>query len=420
MGKELNYEIKDRGDTEATVQITVSAEGVCAAIEDVYRRYSREVSVPGFRKGHVPRNFLESRFGRDAFLEEAQDDLQREAVPEALVALGLSPVSRPEATVVSFVENESFVFDVAFSVLPEVALPDVGQIEVEVPRLAEVGDEDVQETLEEIRTQFGTLGEKEGDTVAEGDIVRVKEKDQEWDTRVEEENPITKHLAGAKVGSTVDIDAELPDGRKLKTAFEVVGLREIVLPEIDDELAKDAGFDGLEALKADIMKRIGEGRSERHEQLINTRLLDALVEAAGLPLPEPFVIELLDEELERVKETFSRPNASVGYAEYLERREMTEDALRAEIRESIELRVRRELVLGKLAEEFQIEMGDEELGDLARQDAEEAGEDALRFVARLKAEERWDSYRTSKVNERIFARLRETATVKDVDVEEEA
>ena len=420
MGKELKYEITDRGATEATVQITVSADGVRVAIDDVYRRYGREVHVPGFRKGHVPRNFLESRFGREAFVEEAQDDLQREAVPEALIALGLNPVSRPEATVVSFVENEPFVFNVSFSVLPEIDLPEIEKIEVEVPQLSEVSDEDVQSTLEEIRTQFSTLGEKAGDAVSAGDIVGVKEKDQEWDTRADEENPITKHLIGAAVGSTVDIDEELPDGRRLKTAFEVVGLREIVLPEIDDELAKDAGFDDLAALKADIEKRIGEGRSERHDQLVHTRLLDAIVEAAAIPLPDPFVVELVDEELEQVKETFSRQDSSVGYTEYLERREITEDDLRAEIRESIELRVRRELVLGKLADAFEIEIADDELGELAKQDAEAAGEDPLRFVARLKAEERWGSYRTSKVNERIFARLRETATVKDVDKEEEA
>jgi len=420
MGREVNYEVKDRGATEATVQITVSADGVRSALENVYRRYGREIRVPGFRKGHVPRNYLDSRFGRDVFLAEAQDDLQRESVPEALIALGLNPVSRPEANVVSFSEDDAFVFDVTFGVLPEIELPELSKVSVDVPVLAEVTDEDVEGALGEIQTQFGTLGEKEGDTVGEGDIVRVKEKDQEWDTRADVENPITKHLIGQAVGSTVDVDATLPDDRELKTTFEILGLREVVLPEIDDELAKDAGFDDLEALKTDITKRIGEGRADRHGQLVNTRLLDAIIEATEIPLPGGFIDELLEEEQERMKSSFSDPKASMSFDEYLARREITEEELHTEIRESIELRVRRELTLSRLAETLEIAVDDEELGELAKQDAEDAGEDALRFVARLKAEERWESYRTSKVNERVFAKVREAATVKEVNEEEEA
>ena len=420
MGREVNYEVKDRGATEATVQITVSADGVRSALENVYRRYGREIRVPGFRKGHVPRNYLDSRFGRDVFLAEAQDDLQRESVPEALIALGLNPVSRPEANVVSFSEDDAFVFDVTFGVLPEIELPELSKVSAEVPVLGEVTDEDVEGTLGEIQTQFGTLGEKEGDTVGEGDIVRVKEKDQEWDTRADVENPITKHLIGQAIGSTVDVDATLPDDRELKTTFEILGLREVVLPEIDDELAKDAGFDDLEALKTDITARIGKGRANRHSQLVNTRLLDAIVEMVEIPLPEGFIGELLEEEQERMKSSFSDPKASMSFDEYLARREITEEELHAEIRESIELRVRRELTLSRLAETLEIAVDDEELGELAKQDAEDAGEDALRFVARLKAEERWESYRTSKVNERVFAKVREDATVKEVNEEEEA
>ena len=118
MSKEQHYEIKQRGQTDATIQVTVLADDVRQAIEGVYRRYAREIQVPGFRRGHVPRAYLDTRFGTEAFLAEAQEDLQQKHLPEAFYALNLRPVSVPELEVVSFGESEDFVFEASFAVLP--------------------------------------------------------------------------------------------------------------------------------------------------------------------------------------------------------------------------------------------------------------------------------------------------------------
>ena len=409
----MEYTIKERTSTEATVQVTVSPKAVREQIEAVYLRYAKEIRVPGFRKGRVPRNFLDSRFGAETFLEEAQDDLQRRFLPEALMAEALRPVSTPTLNVVSFGEADSFVFDATFAVLPEVELPDYPGMKVEVPANPPITDEDVQRTLEEIQTQFGTLGEKDGSDVADGDIVRVKEGEQEWDTRADADNPVMKHLIGAAVGSDVDIDTELPDGKEFKTTLHVVGLREIVLPEIDDELAKDAGFDDLDMLRTDIRTKLTEQRAERYEQLVDGLVLEALVEKTEIPLPDAFVDELVDDEVERIKESIERNDSSMSYEEYLERRETTEETLRGEIRESVERRARRELTVQAAAKALEISIGEEELGELAKAEAETVGEEPLRFVARLKAEERWDDYRSSKVNERVFAALREAVDLQE-------
>jgi trigger factor len=141
----------------------------------VYRRYGREVQVPGFRKGHVPRTLLDSRFGKAMFAEEAQSDLEEKHLSEALTALSLRPVTPPQTKRVSFAEAEPFVFEATFSVLPDLALPEYRGIELSIPEAKPVTEEDVQAALEEIRRQYATLAPKEGDTVSAGDIVRVKE-----------------------------------------------------------------------------------------------------------------------------------------------------------------------------------------------------------------------------------------------------
>jgi len=411
MSTKADYQITDRQEIEATIQVSIPVEGVSQQIEAVYREYAKEVRVPGFRKGHVPRTFLDSRFGHEVFLQEAQEGLQRKHLPIALIELQLRPVSKPELEIVEFGESEPFVFSATFATLPQVQLPEYKGLEASVPPLKAVSDDDVKEALDDVQQQFGVLGELEGEEVSDGDLVRVKEGEQEWDTRAMGDNPITQHLVGATVGSIVKVDGELPDGKPLKTTLEVLGLRQVILPEIDDDLAKDAGYDDLEALKEDVEKRITKRRVDLHQQWVQSTLLEALLAKTAIPLPEAFVTDLADEELARLRESLESSESNRTYSEYLEQREQTEDELKDEIRISIEGRLRRELVLQQLALDLEISIDDEELGRLAEQEAAEYDEDPVRFTARLKAEDRWDGYRLSKVNERVFAALAESAVI---------
>ena len=412
MTNNTQYEIATRDDTAATVRVAIPQQDVLQEIESVYAQYSNELNVPGFRKGRVPKSVLETRFGRDVFVLEAKDELERKHLPAALEQLDLHPVSVPKVQEVSFDPEGGFVFQASFAVLPDVKLPPYRGLEVAVPPTRDVSEEDVTQALAQIQSQFGTLAEREGDTISEGDIVRVREKGEEWDTRAETENPVTSALVGRRVGDSVDIDVSLEDDAKhMKATVTVVGLRQVVLPAIDDELAKDAGFDTLTALRDDVRRRIVEARDERHRRAIETVLLDTLVEKTPLPLPEPFVVELVDEEVGRVRSAFERPGSSLSFARYLEQRATTEEDLRKEIRGSVEHRLRRELVLGHLAEAEGVAISDAELEDIAKADAQGAGEDGLRFVARLRAEERWDDYHSTKVTERLLGILRESAVI---------
>ena len=110
MSNEPQYEIERREATEATVRVTLAPETFRDTLEGVYRRYAKEVRIPGFRKGHIPKNVLESRFGTELFIEEAKEDLQREHLPAALMKLDLRPVSRPRLEVADSEPSEPFVF----------------------------------------------------------------------------------------------------------------------------------------------------------------------------------------------------------------------------------------------------------------------------------------------------------------------
>lgn len=413
MTTSIHYEIASRDATSATVRVSIPQADLQREIDAVYTQYGNELNIPGFRKGHVPRHVLETRFGKDAFLLEAKEALEHRHVPAAIDHLALHPVSTPKLEEMPASLDGGLVFHVSFAVLPQVDLPEYRGLEVSAPRLREVTDDDVVHALTEIQGQFGVLAEREGDTVGEGDIVRVREKTEEWDTRAEKENPVTGALVGRKVGETVDIDVPGEDGKRLQTKLDIVGLRQVVLPSIDDELAKDAGFGSLDLLREDVRKRLAAGRDERYRHAVETALLDTLVEKTALPLPEPFVDELLEEEIGRIRGAFDRPGSTLTFDAYLAERSTTLDDLKKDIRGSVERRLRRELVLQRLAEVETISISDAQLEEQARADAGEAGEDGVRFVARLKAEERWEDYRSAKITERSLAILREAANVSD-------
>ena len=402
-------EIKDRSATDVTVQITVDAEGVKSAIDRVYRRYSKEVQVPGFRKGHVPRAYLDSRFGVDLFTEEAQNDMEEEHLQQALADLDLRPVTKPEVESVSFDVDGPFVFTASFSVLPEVELPEYRGIELKVKPLEDVTEDEMNGTLEEIQRRFATLVPKESDTIEDGDILHVKEGEKEWDVRVDSDSQVTGQLIGHKKGETVELEIKRDEGDPLHTTLEVLEINQVALPEIDDDLAVDAGFDSLEEMKADIKEKIAASKSQRRIEKIKGDLLDHIVSQLDLPLPEKMVEEISAEDLERFKKNLEHPDAPMTFEEYLKEREKSEDELLAEFREDVKLRLQRELVMAKLIEAEGISISDEELEKIASDEAKENGEDPIRFIARLKANEQWDAYRTEKTNARIFDLLYENA-----------
>jgi len=404
-----SYTIKERSATDVTVQVKVEAQAVQQGIEEVYRRYGREARIPGFRKGRVPRAFLDSRFGREMFLEEAQKTLEEEHVPQAVSALELHPITPPTVNEVVFNEGEAFVFEASFSVFPEFELPEYRGLGLVKKPGQKVTEEDVRAALEEVRRQFATLAPKEEKTVNDGDIVRVRQDKEEWDARAETEDPVTAALIGHRVGETVEINLDLPEGRGMHAALSILELKEVILPEVDDELAKDAGYDSLVALQEDIKDKLAKARAEKQEHTEKTELLDRIVDQLALPLPEALVEKLSEEELQRLKKNLGHPRSPLTFEDYLKDQGKSEEGVRSDYRDRVARRIRRELVLQKLSEEEGITIDDAELERIASAEAEKAGEDPLRFIARLKAEERFEDYRSEKVNGRVLDLLYETA-----------
>ena len=408
-----DYKIKDRSATEITLRITVEETAVQKALEAVYQQYRTQVSVPGFRKGHVPRNLLDSRFGQERFWQETQEVLQKEHLSNALSELDLRPVTRPRIETIPFEEGELFVSEAHFSVLPEFELPDYRGLEISVAPPQAATNDEVTTALEEIRHRLATLVPKEGDHISEGDIVEVKDGQKTGNVPAQADHPLGRALIGHQIGETVTVSLNLNEVKEQpsQSVLSILGIKQIRLPKIDDELAKDAGFESLDALKIDLTRQLNDTHQAQRERSIKGALLDRLAEKVALPIPETLLDELVASEIERMKENLQQLRPPLPFDEYLKQQGKTEEEMRADLRTAIARNLRHDLLVQKLAKAENISVSDNEVEKIATKEAEEKGEDALRFIARLKAGDRFQGYRNEIIRERILDRLYETAQI---------
>ena len=158
--------------TKVRINVVVEPDELRPAIDRTARRLSREVRVPGFRKGKVPRQVIEARIGREALLAEA---IEQEAVPEfyakAIEELGVQPLSRAQVEPPDYTDGQPLEFSATFEVKPELDLPSYRGVEVERPAL-EVTDEHVDTQLERLRDRFAQL-EVIGRPLAKGDFAQI-------------------------------------------------------------------------------------------------------------------------------------------------------------------------------------------------------------------------------------------------------
>ena len=272
-------------------------------------------------------------------------------------------------------------------------------------------EDEVTPALEEIRHRLATLVPKEGDLVDAGDIVEVDSGREKGSVPARVEHPAGSALIGRRIGETVTVPWEDTDGQPSPLALSILGLKEIRLPEIDDELAKDAGFESLDALKSDLTRQLTETRHAQRERAIKGALLDRLIEQAEIPIPETLVDELLEHEIGRLKENLQHLRPPLSFDEYLAQQGKTEAEIREEVRMAIAQNLRRDLLVGKLVKTENISISDDEVEKLAANEAKDQGEDALRFIARLKAEEHFEDYRNRILRDRVLELLYETAKI---------
>ncbi|MEA3432014.1 MAG: trigger factor [candidate division WOR-3 bacterium] len=305
---EIASTLESPSDSERTLKISVSSSLVAKKEKELLSRYSKEVSIDGFRKGKVPISIIKKRFG-DALKEEAVEGVCRDAYIEAIRGKGIIPLTRAQIGNIKQAED-TLSFTASFEVIPDVDI-DYKDITVELP-IPSITDKDIDRVIEEMRISYATyipvvrvsapgdylvinynyLKEEKGllrpDTVTNfGFILGSNVVPDEFN----------KKLVGRRPGENVEVNIRYPldykessiAGREITYNIMVNEVKEVKLPPVDDEFAKICGFQNIEELREHARKTLSERVDAQIKEILPGVVLNKLVEQCQFAPPKVFV-----------------------------------------------------------------------------------------------------------------------------------
>ena len=376
--------------------IEVPAPEVDTALARAYRKVVKKVSLPGFRKGKVPRRILETRFGPEVLHEEALEYLVPPAYEEAVKEAELDPIDHPDFELVSIEEGRPLLFHALIEVIPPVALGSYEGLKVE--QIEAVADPlQVEHHLYMLREQNVRLVPKEEGVAGVGDVVSIGFKgtiDGEPFDGAEAENHtleigsesfipgFEEQLVGAKAGSEVEVKVTFPanyrkDDLAGKEALFKVAVKQIkqkVLPELDDEFVKEVSeLETLDEMKADLEAKLLKNAQDQSKIKLEDDLIQKVTDSSQVDVPKTLVERQIDRILGDL-EQFLRYQG-LNLEQFVAMAGKTKEELREEKREEALKRAKANLVLDAIAKKEGISVEDSELetkfAEIAGDDQEE-------------------------------------------------
>ncbi|MCK6528848.1 trigger factor [Myxococcota bacterium] len=381
--------VESLSPVEKKMTIRIPAERVTKEIDAAYRTLQRDVVMPGFRKGKVPRRFLENRFGHHV-QGEVGSKLITESYEKAIEENGVVPVSQPLIEKGEVRTGADYEFSVRIEVRPELKVEDYTGLDVAFDD-ASVSDEEVDGELQKLRNQAGQMNAvTEERPVREGDLVvadfALSAEGQPEFTQSGYllspsdpqhgvlHAPLIGHGVGSEVATTVTLPAGYYQrrfaGQEVAVRAKVLGIKELAYPEVDDALAKELGHDSLDALKADIRFRLEQAKERRARERAGNRLVQTLVERHPMEVPPGL--------LRGQAEQMIRNTTSHLQSKGMKVRNLHLDDLDPENRQKVldeaSLAIKRTLVLESVADQEKIEVTEEDLDEKIQEIAAENGQ----------------------------------------------
>jgi len=364
-------------DSQVLLNIEIDPERVESSIDQAYKRLAPRAKVPGFRPGKAPRALVERHYGRETLLHEALDRLVPTVVEEAIRSEEIDIIDRPDLEIASL---DPVIVKATVPVRPTVELGEYRTLRVERPPI-ELDEAQVEQSLESLRERYATV-EPVDRPVEDGDVIRAdiqaRAGERELVNQEDAELTVTEEglkglpglhprLLGLSAGTSESFEAPPSDaleeslrGEPIHYTVTIRDVKARVLPELDDEFAKEVGesFPTLAALRERIEADLRTRLETEADQKLEESALDTLVEGAVVEFPP----QLVEREIERLLRDQGVPGDDRrNFEKFLQRAGMDEEALRAEFRPVALERVRRALVLGKLQEQEGVTISPEDV-----------------------------------------------------------
>ncbi|CUB23859.1 Trigger factor [Bacillus subtilis] len=368
---------------EGVLTVEVDAETFKTALDDAFKKVVKQVSIPGFRKGKIPRGLFEQRFGVEALYQDALDILLPVEYPKAVEEAGIEPVDRPEIDVEKIEKGESLIFTAKVTVKPEVKLGDYKGLGVEKDD-ATVTDEDVQNELKALQERQAELVVKEEGAVEEGNTVVLDfegfvdgeafegGKAENYSLEVGSGSFIPgfeEQLVGLEAGAEKDVEVTFPEeyhaeelaGKPAVFKVKIHEIKAKELPELDDEFAKDIDeeVETLAELTEKTKKRLEEAKENEADAKLREELVLKASENAEIDVPQAMVDTELDRMLKEFEQRLQMQGMNLEL--YTQFSGQDEAALKEQMKEDAEKRVKSNLTLEAIAKAENLEATDEEV-----------------------------------------------------------
>ncbi|RKD75684.1 trigger factor [Sinobaca qinghaiensis] len=369
---------------QGVLTIDVASEKFDEALDQAFTKVRKQVNVPGFRKGKIPRKIFEQRFGVESLYQDALDIVLPDAYASAVDEAGIEPVDRPEIDVDQVEQGKDVIFKATVTVKPEVKLGTYKGLEVEKFDVT-VTEDEVQAELDQLREKQADLAVVEDGEVQEGDTAILDFEgfvDGEPFEGGQAENHsleigsgqfipgFEEQLIGLKPGAEQDVEVTFPEeyhaedlaGKKAVFKVKLHDIKRKELPELDDDFAKDLEeheAETIDELKSSVAHKLEHDKEHSKEHHDRDTVVELAAENASVDIPEAMV----STEADRMLQEFSQRLQSQGMSMdmYYQVTGSDEEGMKEQFKEEAEKRVKMNLTLEAVADEEKLEASDEDV-----------------------------------------------------------
>ena len=408
----MKSDVEKLSPTRVKMTVEVPYDELKPSIDAAYKTIGAQVQVPGFRRGKVPARIIDQRVGRGAVLQEAVNEAMPQFFGQAIEEQQVRAIGQPsvEITQIPIEDGQDLSFTIETDVRPEVELPDLDGVTLEVAD-AVADESEIEERLTALRERFGSLVGVDR-AVEDGDFVSIDLTASIDGEEIDSVNGVSyevgsgnmlegmdEALIGLSAGESKDFTAPLAGGdhagRDADCTVTVESVKVRELPEADDEFAQLASeFDTLEELKADLATQATQAAQYRQGIEARDKLVEHLLEVIDVPVPEGIVEAEVHSHLE-----------GEGRLE--------DDEHRAEVEESSRRSLKLQFILDALAEKHDIQAGQEDLIEYLIMQAQQYGMDPNQFAQAVDQQGQIPAIVAEVTRRKALAAVLESVTITD-------
>ena len=405
----MSLQVENLEKNMAKLTIEVPASEFEKALQSACNKQKKSISVPGFRKGKVPRQMVEKMYGPEIFYEDAANELIPTAYEEELKNCDLEIVSRPTVDIVQIKKGENFIFTAEVAVKPEVTLGEYKGMEVDKTS-TRVTQKEVEAKIKEEAEKNARTVTVEGRPVQDGDEVILDFEGfvdgEAFEGGKGENYPLTigsgsfipgfeEQLVGAEAEKEVEVKVTFPEeyhaeelkGKDAVFKCTIHEIKEKQIPEIDDEFAAEVSeFDTLDEYKADVKAKIKEQKENEGKQKKEDQAVEKAVANATMEIPEA----MIDEQVRQMVNEFAQnmQYQGISFEQYCQITGMTLEKIQEETRPQAVKRIETRLVLEAIAKAENIEVTEERLDEEIKKMAESYNMEADKLKELMGEEEK--------------------------------